>query len=1216
MASKEEWIREFGEIASQLRVGDLEFSGSTYQVQVFEGEEEFWPFLQFDGSGEVGDCFCSCEAADREGSCPHLAAALLHIYGDHAEPLHIRFRESLWNVLCRILSDQQGGEPSGLFHEEPLYGVRTPSGKIPFKVEGKSEQVSRQLEAMIIKRVKETEENSIKFSGLSFEELALWREGRPSEALRYELSFWSDLAKWLFLLQERGEPYEIIFETNGSGLPIGLTVAFEIIEATFYLSHANLPHIIPALATVSSPLKVLQFQEEAIALVRFDPEAGSLHVEPKDGVVEGPLPDEGRAIEVGEWLFVEGEGFYSREQHALLSRQTIPAEEVSDVLDAHHKAISRHLDGVHREPLPLHYHLTFDPDWNLHIIAYLFELGDFQGGGGRYFGNWAYLEEDGFYRLDNRLFDEVETVIPAAGVSAFIHRHRIWLGTMAGFHPRLKTVESQLVYEVSAEGLHFKSRPGSLAEELGNHDFGDWVYVAGQGFYSKTSSRGSSRLAAGQQVGLEEIPFFIRAHREDLELIEGFFTEVCPVVRGVLSLKVVSKDVVETGCDYPLYPEYRGKEVQIFGEWVYTEGEGFCAIPKERLLPEAFREKRRLKGEELTLFLEYELAGLLPHIEELDPGLRRPTDLKLIAADTEGPMAEGLVQLTLHYKSGFGRVRAADVYRVVGQGRPFMMSEAGLLDLRKGRFGWLQSLPPNRVSHRTGAITLSTLELVRLSGTEDLQAEEGSRSEELIASILSLTPPSPPNLEGLESTLRPYQEGGVSWLWFLYSTGLSGLLCDDMGLGKTHQAMGLLAAISNGSKERPLFLVVCPTSVIYHWEEKLAAFLPGLKVVTYYGPARQMPDLEQTDLILTTYGIVRGDSEKLGKLSFTATFFDEIQVAKNPGSQTHKSLSRLSSRMKLGLTGTPIENSLRELKALFDLVLPTYFPTEAGFREQFVIPIEREGDPEAKRKLKQLVRPFILRRKKQEVLTELPEKTEERAHCELSQDQRQLYDSLLASSGQQLIDELRDEGRSVSYLHVFALLTHLKQVCDHPAVHHDEPSRYKEYASGKWSLFVELLNQARESAQKVVVFSQYLSMLDIIELYLKENGIGYAGIRGQTVRRDRQLKRFAEDPRCEVFVGSLQASGVGIDLTAASVVIHYDRWWNAARENQATDRVHRIGQTRGVQVFKLVTKDTIEERIDELITIKGALMEEVVSADEQSQLKALSRDELISLLTL
>ena len=263
-----------------------------------------------------------------------------------------------------------------------------------------------------------------------------------------------------------------------------------------------------------------------------------------------------------------------------------------------------------------------------------------------------------------------------------------------------------------------------------------------------------------------------------------------------------------------------------------------------------------------------------------------------------------------------------------------------------------------------------------------------------------------------------------------------------------------------------------------------------------------------------------------------------------------------------------------------------------------------------------MIKPFILRRKKSEVLLELPEKIEEISYCDLSDEQKQLYTKTFLLHKEALIKDLESGDKPVPYLHVFSLLSSLKQICDHPCLISKDYSEFQKHKSGKWDLFVELLQEVRDSGQKLVIFSQYLNMLDMIETYLKENKIGYAGIRGSTRNRKEQLENFKKDPQCEVFLASLQAVGVGVDLVSASVVIHYDRWWNPARENQATDRVHRIGQNRGVQVFKLVTKGTIEEHIHRLIEKKLTLAEGVLGFDEQDQIKGLDRDELLKLLWL
>jgi SNF2 family DNA or RNA helicase len=386
--------------------------------------------------------------------------------------------------------------------------------------------------------------------------------------------------------------------------------------------------------------------------------------------------------------------------------------------------------------------------------------------------------------------------------------------------------------------------------------------------------------------------------------------------------------------------------------------------------------------------------------------------------------------------------------------------------------------------------------------------------------------------------------------------------------------------------------------------------MPKAKVHLYHGPFRNSKTLNQKhDIILTTYGILRSDKELFLKHDFEISVFDEMHVAKNQKSQIHSALKQIKSEMKLALTGTPLENNLLELKALFDIILPGYLPTQDEFKEEFVAPIERNKDPERQKALSKMIKPFILRRKKQDVLLDLPEKIEEIAYVDLSDEQLKMYQEIALESK----NVLNEEGGSF-YIHVFALLNKLKQVCDHPSLIHKDETSYEKRQSGKWDLFVELLEESIATNQKVVVFSQYLKMLDIIEDYLKQKNIGFAGIRGTTKDRKEEVKRFQEEPECKVFVASLQAAGVGIDLTKASVVIHYDRWWNPAKENQATDRVHRIGQTRGISVFKFVAKDTIEEDIHALIEKKKDLISNVVGFDSDQDLKRFDKDELTKLL--
>lgn len=1235
MPEVEAWVEPYRSAAQKLvdqgAVGDIEFSGSTYQVEVEAGGEEYWPFLQFGRGGELQDAFCTCEEAEEKPSCLHQAAALLRIYHGHPEPLHERFQRSLWNLLCQIYCDRQGADTDVLHwnEESSSYEHHTPSGKQIFSLTPLTPKAAQFLKTLIDHRVRETEETSLKFSGLSHEELLLWREGRPSAALRYELSFWSDLAKWMMVQQDGEAPYHITFSHSARGLPNAIHISFEELKLEFYLSEANLPTLIPSLNSVESPLKVSQFAEEAVKRITYDPAAGKLEISVRElSFKEANTPPQG--IEIGDWVYVPEQGFYAKESQGLLANRSLDGEPLSDLLDLYGEMVDRHLEGyrVHKRALLPRYDLSFDHDWTLHLHLYLFARGDLRRGHSALHGHWAFLDDDGFYPLEELPFDRAEVAIPEAEVSSFIHRNKIWLSGIEGFAPHLTAIDSSLTYSLDERGLAFETALEVAEERLDSHDFGEWIYVAGQGFYSKPRSRLASPVRAGLRVKPEEIPLFLEMHRDELEGIEGFFTQRNPISRATLSIELTSKQKIRIQPSYEFFPEVSDQEVQVYGAYAYLPGEGFAEIPLDLRLPERFRLPVELEGEEMRLFVAYEMENLSHFLTITDPRLQRPQELKLICLGAEaGEGAQrGLILTQAAYISPLGQVSCAQIWRALARQEPYLFSKAGLLDLKQSQFQWLYQLPPSRVTKGKDELRLTTLELMKLTAvgalepSPELGKESQGQVQEILNSFSHLSPPEPPQLEGLRSQLRHYQEIGVHWLWFLYRYYLSGLLCDDMGLGKTHQAMALLAAILNAlrdapQEEQPYYLVVCPTSVMYHWEEKLQTFLPEMRIHTYHGVGRSLRDLPTFDLIITSYGVLRSDRKRFAEIPFELAIFDEIQVAKNSHSQTHATLKQLNARMRLGLTGTPIENSLSELQALFEIVLPGYLPPGRQFREHFLIPIEKEGDQEKRELLSRLINPFLLRRKKEEVLTELPEKIEEKAHCELTHEQRILYNGVLEQTREMLIQDLEDRSKPLPYMHIFSVLTSLKQICDHPAVYLKSVDHFHSHRSGKWELFCELLQQARESRQKVVIFSHYLLMLDIIEQHLQEQGIGYAAIRGSTRGRAEQLSRFQKDPQCEVFVGSLQAVGLGVDLTSASVVIHYDRWWNAARENQATDRVHRLGQTRGVQVIKLITLDTLEQRIDQLILSKARLMEEVVGSDEQGQLKNYSREELIELLS-
>lgn len=1220
-------------------VKDIEFSDATYQVLVEDAgtHEKFWVFLQLDDKGEIRDAFCSGEENPEE-SCVHLAIAYLSLYQNYDLPLHQRFTQSLWNRACRLYADRIKHQPENLTRLTPdHYVFRDPTERLLFSIQAKTPEASEHLDEILFRRPIQTEETSLKFSNLTPEELTAWREGRPTLQLKYDLSYWSDLAKWLMSMQESQVPYRITFSyPDPLELPNWIEIAFETLVLGFALQPEDLPEIIPALTTVNSPLKVENAYHQSIQEMVYDVANGVLHVYAQDLNIakEQPQYSSGIPLAHGNWVFIPGEGFYSEEPHILLKTPLLSGTELSEALIQHGHFIAAFLKNemVHFDPVDLSYQLIFDKNWNLHIKSYVFEMGDLTKGYSRLIDNWIYLEGKGFYPLKQKRFEAAETVIPIQHISDFITDNRAWLNSQEGFETHVSSLEYQMSYQVSSEGrLTFQRTLTHSKENVRIQDFGAWVYVEGTGFYSKNATVLQTAIRPELSLSSGQIPLFIRMNRSELALVPGFFSDRCPILQVGMKLSLdADLKTLHIHPDYSLLSSYHEKSVRFFDDVVYTPGEGFYELPSDLRLPERFHHAIDLQGEEFSRFLKEELEHLDKWIIEIDPRLVSPKQQRLVIKSLAlaKEKGRGWYQLTLFYQTERGLIPVEAIWKALKKRKQaFAFFQGGRLTLSDHRYDWLRSLKADRFESAQGLVFLTTLELMRLNAFDSILLLEGegnvhASSQVLLDELIHFQPPSEPDLKGLLSHLRPYQEVGVRWLWFLYHQQLSGLLCDDMGLGKTHQAMGLIVSIMNlyrsyaeGSTHH--FLIVCPTSVLYHWQEKLQQFLPHAKIHIFYGTKRTLEAFEERyDILLTSYGILRNEQEALAKIPFEVAIFDEIQIAKNQLSRIYAALVRIQAHMKLGLTGTPIENHLRELKSLFDIILPAYMPSETQYREFFVKSIEKENNFKRRELLNRLIHPFVLRRKKEMVLLDLPEKVEEIAHCDLAADQFQLYTQVLQQRRQLLMEDLQDERAPVPYLHVFSLLSSLKQICDHPAVYLKRFHEYRHFGSGKWELFKELLREARESQQKVVVFSQYLGMLDIIEHYLQEHHIEYATIRGATHNRQEQLQRFNHEAGCEVFVGSLQAAGLGIDLTAGSVVIHYDRWWNAARENQATDRVHRIGQTRGVQVFKLVTRGTFEERIDAMIARKGKLMEEVVGVDEQSTLKVFSREELMQLLQL
>lgn len=579
--------------------------------------------------------------------------------------------------------------------------------------------------------------------------------------------------------------------------------------------------------------------------------------------------------------------------------------------------------------------------------------------------------------------------------------------------------------------------------------------------------------------------------------------------------------------------------------------------------------------------------------------------------DPEEALKRRWTWLSASYGFGSETVALSELLAARKAGLPYLEIRGGWIDLQSPAFADL-----DRLLGVEGLSLPDVLRLRALAGTKERAVEVKGDRAALLERLLDGRPAAPlARLAGLRTVLRPYQEAGVEWLRFLWENRLGGLLCDDMGLGKTHQVMALLVSLAEQEGVELPSLVVCPTSVLPHWRDKIRDFAPGLRAHSYHGTQRSLPPrLEGCDVVLTSYGVLRKSAGDLSAIPFAVAVFDEVQHIKNAGTLSYRAAAELSAEIRLGVTGTPIENALSDLKALFDLVLPGYLGSDSDFEGRYREVGRAREDSARLAELKRVIAPFTLRRLKTTVLAELPEKIEDVRTCALSPEQVKLYRDAVAGKGAELTRQLEAAEGRVPYIHVFALLNQLKQICDHPALALGQLDRAEEFRSGKWDLFCELLSECLDSGQKVVVFTQFLGMIRLMERHLTEKGVLFATLTGASTNRGDLVDRFNRHPDCRVFLGSLKAGGTGIDLVGGSVVIHYDRWWNAAREDQATDRVYRLGQKRAVQVFKLVTEGTLEEKIAALIEKKRRMLDDVVAEDEPHLSKVFTREELLDLL--
>ena len=470
----------------------------------------------------------------------------------------------------------------------------------------------------------------------------------------------------------------------------------------------------------------------------------------------------------------------------------------------------------------------------------------------------------------------------------------------------------------------------------------------------------------------------------------------------------------------------------------------------------------------------------------------------------------------------------------------------------------------------------------------------------------------------MENILRDYQKIGFKWLKVLEQYKFGGILADDMGLGKTLQLLSvILNYTENSNKEdKKASIVICPSSLSLNWKKEGEKFANGLKIVVVHGKAEErkkiISQIENYDLVITSYDLLKRDIQIYTEKNYEFKYIiaDEAQYLKNSNTQNAKAIKELKAETRYALTGTPIENSLAELWSIFDFIMPGYLFTYKKFKALYETPIVKDNDQKATNKLKMLIEPFILRRTKKQVLVELPEKTISVLNNDMEDEQKKIYMSYLSKAKKEISDEIKINGFENTHIKILAALTRLRQICCHPSLFIDG------YADGssKLNQCMEILQDGIEAGHKILLFSGYTSMFEIIEKELDKNNIKYFKLIGST-KVDERIKlvdEFNSNPQIKVFLISLKAGGTGLNLTGADMVIHYDPWWNASAENQATDRAYRIGQKNNVQVYKLITNNSIEEKIYELQKKKTELIDNMLDT-KTSFISKLSKEEIMSL---
>lgn len=659
-------------------------------------------------------------------------------------------------------------------------------------------------------------------------------------------------------------------------------------------------------------------------------------------------------------------------------------------------------------------------------------------------------------------------------------------------------------------------------------------------------------------------------------------------------------------------------------------------------------EEMRIRSLVEPYFNEHGLAGtifLLTHNEEMlyqliNGGLQRLSEymsiyttedfrgIKVVSSPAVSvgvALKSDLLELTLHSEEMSRDELAYLLARYDRRKKYVRLKNGDFLDIRDDGLGLLaeisEDLRLTEANLKKGHINVPKYRAMYLDAAlkdnQGLSVEKNREFKGMVRNMKTIEDSDYEVPESLKGVMRGYQKSGFLWLKTLRENGFGGILADDMGLGKTLQVISLLVAEQEeadaGARESRRSLIVCPASLVYNWQKEIERFAPQLHTVVVTGLAAERERIvrhtKDGEILITSYDLLKRDAELYQTMVFAIQVIDEAQYIKNPGTQAAKGVKKITAGFKLALTGTPIENRLSELWSIFDYLMPGFLYTYQRFREEIELPIVTNGDDNKMERLQRMIRPFILRRLKGEVLSDLPAKLEENVFAKLTGEQLALYDAHVQRMRQSLTDKSDQEFRSEK-IQILAELTKLRQICCDPAL------LFEGYRgeSAKTEMCMELLANAVGSGHKVLVFSQFTSMLDRLAERLKKAGVAYYMLTGAVGKEKRMqmVESFNEDD-VPVFCISLKAGGTGLNLTAADIVIHYDPWWNVAVQNQATDRAHRIGQTHVVTVYKLVSEGTIEEKIIAIQEKKKQLAKQVLEGEGMDSV-SFTREELLELL--